>query len=603
MAFSPHDVVPDSPINNFATLNPLDVSLLGNGRVLENGNLKATHANAGTLVSIGVSRIDNIYFEFNINRLYSVTWGGSIDVKDNNNQKLLTVALRPSEIVFLNPDASVISSTATSAHSTSSVYAFFLTKDSTGGSVSIYRDGTLQASESLATVKDAAFLILKGNGTNTSNATIISYNFGQDPTFAGAKSPTTTYPDANGIGSFYYDPTAIDSEALALCTANLSDFTPDVDDDTPQDYFKAVDYLGDGNSSGATITTDMQPDFVWIKNRDATIAHILFDSVRGVSKVLQSNAFGAEYTDSNTLTDFGSSSFSVGSNDNAINQSGIKYIAWCWKAGGPPDLTTPKPFAKNGVQYETLSAANITAGTITPTAMSVNTDAGFSIVKWTGNGAALVDNTYQSIPTGLSGQLAFAIQKRTNTTGNWHTYHKNCSVAHTYWSAHTYLNSTLGEQIGSGYDSQVFKYTHSNGLCEFQNGDLNNVSGSEYISYFFEEVENYSKFGSYVGNGLADGPFVYCGFRPAWVMIKKYEGGTDRSWLILDSTRDDYNPCDSRLFPNTAAAEFGSEYNSIDILSNGFKPIIASYEANESSGHKYIYAAFSEQPFNYANAR
>jgi hypothetical protein len=465
--------------------------------------------------------------------------------------------------------------------------------------------------------------------------TIDIINFGQDPTFGGNKNTPATVningtnvtgpfaPSGTAAGTaglFYYPPPA---GAKALCTANLPDFTPDVTGDTPQDYFKAVIW-GGNNQSGRQIDTDgigkgtgFQPDIVWVAIRSGqSSVQTITDSVRQVDSILSPNGtysvntFDASWRSSyGQITIFNSTGFQVNkgsATSSNFNSSNEQYVAWCWKAGGAPtadNTATSGAMTANSVSLNGTLQSNYTpAGspTIYPKRMSINTDAGFSIVKWTGNGATLADNTYQSIPTGLSGKLAFAIQKRTNTTGNWHTYHKNCSVAHTYWSAHTYLNSTLVEQIGSGYDSQVFKYTHSNGLCEFQNGDSNNVSGSEYISYFFEEVDGYSKFGSYTGNGSADGPFVYCGFRPAFVMIKEID--TAQSWFMYDSSRDLYNPSFHTLLANQSAIEETSHNYDLDILSNGWKLRNNNFRVNDTST-TYIFMAFAEQPFNYATAR
>jgi hypothetical protein len=612
MAFSTHDIVSDSPTNNFCTLNPLDVSILANGRLLENGNLKATQANAGTLVSIGVSSIDNIYFEFNINRLYSSTWGGNIEVRDNNNQLLLTVSLRPSEIVFLNPDSSVISSTTTSAHSTSSVYAFHLTKDSTGGTVSIYRDGTLQASESLATVRDAALLTPKGNGTNTSDATIISYNFGQDPTFAGNKNTPATVningtnvtgpfaPSGTAAGTaglFYYPPPA---GAKALCTANLPVMTPDVADDTPQDYFKCLTYSG--TYSQQDIAVGFKPDLVWAKSRTQTYGHMLYDTVRGQAH-LNSDTDDEEVSDTQ-LAFHSTDGFTVSASSGELNDTygaPNNYIAWCWKSAGSPSATddgtgvsgsaklVDTSGAASSTTCKSFKDAAVTAGAsnvICPSKMSINQAAGFSILQF-----SRIRASGQTVPHGLTSAPEFMILKEATTASTpWVVYHKNLSSAAYYLLLH--------DDIKEGSTNAYFNSTHPNSSV-FTLGDASTLD-TNVICYLWHSVEGYSKFGSYTGNGSADGTFVYCGFRPAFVMIKNTS--STGSWVIKDTSRDTYNPSGSTLLADTPDDDFGPGNTIIDILSNGWKCRSSSTYIN-TTNNNYIFMAFAEQPFKFSNAR
>ena len=635
MAFSTHDIVPDSPTNNFATLNPLapdtgdDFSMSeGNLRLYTVSSFASDGRNISTIpflpamgkIYIEVAKTTNAFaFGFsqgsNAFGLYGNT-GGNFEVFAGTNANgQLTWQYRSNSGDFPALNTSATEVIGVLIDFTNSQFKIKLA--STDYTYSFSHSSYINFSNT-----DNILLACNNGG----NAGYGNFNFGVDPTFAGnitLSGSYGTYSDANGIGSFYYDPTAIDSDALALCTANLPD--PDIDpavDDLPEDYFKCVKY--NGSNSGQTISVGIKPDLVWIKRRSNPSSHVLCDTVRGAQKIIYSDSTNSENTDggyANQLSSFHpTDGFTFNGTDTWANIGGQTYVAWCWKAGGAPSGSTSttgsaKRINTSGTQDDTSCSALASAAsaTITPTLMSINQKAGFSIVKWTGNGASLVDNTYQSIPTGLSGKLAFAIQKRTNTTGNWHTYHQNCSVAHTYWSAHLYLNGTYEQQIGSNYTSQVFKLTHSNGLCEMQNGDLNNVSGDEYISYFFEEVEGYSAFGSYIGNGSADGPFVYTGtgFKPAWVMIKSstYSTTTYTSWAIYDNARETYNPNNNVLYANKSINE-GYRGNAttaatdidVDFLSNGFKVRSNKAEINQDT-ETYIFAAFAEQPFKYANAR
>jgi len=630
---------PDSPTNNFCTLNPLDMA---NSPTISDGNLSYIHTTANLWATCRGS------LGFNSGRYY---WEG----RASGSSASLFGYCDNFNIYANGGDTNPTSTTSNLCVSWYGSVSQFNTE--TGTSYPWSGGGFGNTDVVMICVDyDLGYVWLGKNGTwvlsgdpdnnsnyvhtfsnsekitiypfaSASNNTGFYFNFGQDPTFGGTKTPSGgtnsdgSYPDKSdtGIGGFFYDPPA---GAKALCSANLPEMTPTVDDDTPQDYFKAVTYTGNGTSQSIT-GVGFQSDLVWIKSRSGTngnASHALYDSVRGVgaNKELTPDQSYAEGDGNSSQFGYVSTldvdGFSIGAGSASsiqINGSSTNYVAWCMKAGGAPtadNSNTSGAMTANSVSLNGTLQSNYTpAGspTIYPKRMSINTDAGFSIVKWTGNGAALVDNTYQSIPTGLSGQLAFAIQKRTDTTGNWHTYHKNCSVAHTYWSAHTYLNSTLDEQIGSGYDSQVFKYTHSNGLCEFQNGDGNNVSSGEYISYFFEEVEGYSKFGSYTGNGSADGPFIYCGFRPAWIMIKQSSSsGVENAWWITDSTRYEFNGDTSDALRANTADEENTSNSALmpDYLSNGFK-IRGTDTAVNLSASTYIFMAFAEQPFNYANAR
>jgi len=291
----------------------------------------------------------------------------------------------------------------------------------------------------------------------------------------------------------------------------------------------------------------------------------------------------------------GSNGFTLGT-DSAYNDSGSTYVAWCWKAGGAPDLTSSptKPFAKDGVQYETLSAANITAGTITPTAMSVNTDAGFSIVKWQAPNNTSLSNP--SIPHGLNKTPDFIIIKSLESLINWFIWHTSFSNPAANYNVLNDSSSTVTAGINIWGNSGP-----SNNLINFAPNSSaagTNYSDDNMIAYCWHSVEGYSKFGSYIGNGSTDGPFVYCGFRPAWIMIKRTD--TAAGWLILDSERDPFNVMDGQLYANGPDVESGGA--TADFVSNGFK-IRETGGGTNGTGSPYIFMAFAEQPFKFSNAR
>ena len=320
-------------------------------------------------------------------------------------------------------------------------------------------------------------------------------------------------------------------------------------------YMQAITYTGTGSTQ--TINVGFQPDLVWIKQRNGTAYHALFDSVRGATKVIQSNTTTAEQTFSTALTAFTSNGFTTGSSTDT-NQSGQSYVAWCWKAG-------------------TTSASN-TDGTITST-VSVGATQGFSVVTYT--------STTGTVGHGLGVAPSMIIMKPTNNTDQWTVGH----VGLPSWNYGLALNATSAQDANSGFWNNTAPTS-----TVFSQGSWN--SGFTKVAYCFAAVAGYSAFGSYTGNGSADGPFVYTGFRPKYVLIKRTD--TTDNWLMEDTSRSTYNQTAASLYPNLSNAE--DTGNPLDILSNGFKSRSASTTFNASSG-TYIYACFAENPLKYALAR
>jgi len=338
----------------------------------------------------------------------------------------------------------------------------------------------------------------------------------------------------------------------------------DIDD--PSAYFQtklytAADaYTFDGNS-------DLAPNWMWIKERNGTNEHNLFDSVRGTTIRLESSASAAEQTSSTTLTAFGSDGFTVG-NNGGTGQNGGNYVGWGWKAG----------------TSFTNDASATSVGNIDSQG-SVNQTAGFSIIKWSGNGS-----NDQQIAHGLGAAPAWWIVKRRNADVDWYTVHKS-----TIADYHDDYFLRLNENTILEGDNNVGTGVPTSSVFFVGNDTLSNASGGNYIAYLFAEKKGYSKFGSYIGNNDNDGAFVYLGFKPAFVLIKIIDTQTD-NWIMQDNKRNPFNLATSqRLRANTNGAEFSSS-NEIDLLSNGFKCHGADGEIN-GSGAKYIYMAFAEQPF------
>jgi len=343
------------------------------------------------------------------------------------------------------------------------------------------------------------------------------------------------------------------------------------------DYFNAVTWTGTGNSGRSITGVGFQPDFVWAKNRTNAYGHVLFDVLRGAGgdKELGSQVTGAEGYASTATYDYlsafntdGFTSTWSGSNFAAyFNNSGNNFVAWNWKANG--------------------AGVSNTAGSITST-VSANTTAGFSIVTYTGTGSAA------TIGHGLGVTPAMFIVKSRSTTGNWNVYHANQSA--TPQNGILYLNLTdafftLATWNNTAPTSSVFSINGS--------GYGVNNSSVTYVAYCFAPVAGYSAFGSYTGNGSSDGTFVFTGFRPRYLMMKST---SVESWELFDTSRSPYNQAVELLEANSDGAENTSSTSAIDILSNGFKQR-NTRAATNGSGTTYIYMAFAENPFKYANAR
>lgn len=368
----------------------------------------------------------------------------------------------------------------------------------------------------------------------------------------------------------------------ALCTQNLPTPTIGATSTTQAGkYFNPVLY--NGNSSGASVTgVGFQPDFVWMKCRSTARNHELLNAVTGGSSTLFSNLTNAEATDQR-ISSFNADGFTYTTNSNSAN-TGDTFAAWNWKGGG--------------------TGVSNTSGTITST-VSANTTAGFSIVTYTGNATQGA-----TVGHGLGVTPAMLIVKSRSLATDWVVQHKSAGTA----PSKLILNSTAAvtnsapEWNNAGgtptaFNSTVFTIGAS--------GYSVNNSGETYLAYVFAEVAGYSAFGSYVGNGVGfvgyDGPFVYTGFRPRYVLIKVASGSTDMGagkWCIYDAARNPYNVTNLLLYANRSDAEGnGSPYLDVDILSNGFKIRGGNFGEINGNGNTYIYAAFAENPFKYSLAR
>jgi len=331
--------------------------------------------------------------------------------------------------------------------------------------------------------------------------------------------------------------------------------------DNPHKFFNTVLYTGNGTTDHAITGVGFQPDWTWLKKRNNADDNILSDVVRGATKYLISNSTAVEGTYAEGFKSFDSDGFTLG-NANNTNQNTHTFVAWNWKA----DSST----SSNG------------NGSITST-VSVNTTAGFSIVSYTGTGSNA------TVGHGLGVAPSLIINKCRSATQNWATYHAGVGATKA-----VFLDGTDAATTSSSYFNDT---APTSSVFSVGNSGDTNKSSQTHISYCFAEKKGYSKFGVYEGQGGAGGqyPFIYTGFRPAFVITKRADTGGD-NWHTLDNKRDIDNPAEQVLQPNDSGAEATTSTSKIDFLSNGFK-LRGTGASINTSGLTYIYIAFAEHPF------
>ena len=698
------DVVPDSPTNNWCTINPLN-SLIG---TLSEGNLKAVTqvSGYGSQVATMGHTSGKCYWE--VIPVSNVSGAPVIGVVDETYDALNSGSAvgfligndGVDSIGYYSNGSSYVNGTANSSYGASytgdDIIGIALNLDD--NQITFYKNNSSQGAIS-HTFSGNNILPAVSDGTNSAAQTF-AFNFGQDSSFAGTKTPQGNSDD-NGKGNFYYSPP---SGFLALCAANLSD--PGIDPnegEEPEDYFNTLLYTGDGNSNqtiGSTSPHILQfnPGFVWVKSRSSNTGHhslgnrVIGDFFLNSNQPVDEYSFSAFNFNTNNTIDV-----PVSSNDYSMNTSSETYVAWNWLAGSstPTKTYTVKVVSDSGNKYrfddfatsavtldlqeggtytfdqsdssmsshpmklsETANGSHgggstyntgvtyqldgsevtesafvsgfssatsrkliITVAASAPTlyyfchyhsgmggqvntnstfgssnfsgsiqsTVSENTEAGFSIVSYTGTGTT----SQQTIGVGLSwsGKDKLVITKnRDDETYNWGV-NSNLLSANKVLSLNT-TNKDDQENSSHYITYETFGFRTYNGL------NILNLS-NDYIAYCFHSVDGYSKVGSYTGNGDADGVFVYTGFRPAWLMVKN--SGASHSWRLWDNKREPENLASKYLTPDSTSAE-GSINIDVDLLSNGFKMRNTNGSIN-ASGNSYIYLAFAEQPFKYSNAR
>ena len=551
-----YDAMTDVPtltsatVANYCVINPIDLFINIAGSV-SNGNLRfTTSASSGvdsaTTGTMGSSS-GSWYFEWTITQGSNNSTNAQLGILQNHTNTGFG-SYSCSLNFYTNGTTSSIykngSSVQTGLTACAETNVIGIAFDATNGTVQFYRNNVALGSQvtGLTSGNYVPFVYAQTEGLPGSRQYILDANFGQRP---------FTYTPPTGFNR--------------LNTYNLPDSTIK----KGNSYMDATLYTGNGTSQTITTASSFKPDLVWIKGRSFVDGHTLFDTVRGATISLSSNTTTADVTRTTALTAFTSTGFTVGS-DTLVNYNANTLVAWQWKAGQG-------------------STSSNTSGTITST-VSVNATAGFSVVTFTGNATA-----GSTVGHGLGVAPKFVIYKARNNGNDWWSYHVGLTSAAYAIQLNTTnaQNNTVNFFNSTAPSATVLTLGYWNNVTGF------NLSTQNYVAYCWAEIAGFSKFGSYTGNGSADGTFVYTGFRPKFLMWKRTDTGAT-NWNIIDTSRNTYNVTGESLEPNLSDA--GAVYTLLDILSNGFKNR-NTYTDTNASGGTYIYAAFAENPFKNSLAR
>tara|TARA_R100000742_G_C4277484_1_gene99403 strand:- start:384 stop:2939 length:2556 start_codon:yes stop_codon:yes gene_type:complete len=583
------NVFPDNPENNFATFNSLDKDAYnspteGNLRALTNGN------NGTQAVNFAVSS-GKWYFEVRNGSAGSGSLARMVGIMYEHSNIASTSYSDSNKFVYY-------SETGNKRNNSNASYGdswqddgdiIGVALDMDNGAIYFSKNGTWQNSATISeiqngTTTNAGFTSLSGTfkpfvaktgGTSTNDPHVA--NFGQDSTFGGEETATSN-SDKNGHGRFH---STVPNNFLALCSANLSEPTLGPNsDEQPDDHFEAFIYSGDANATRTISGFNFQADMMWNKTRNQSFQPRMYDSTRGNDKGALSASNGAESTHDifNGFTSDGFNTTTDGSAGDLLNYNGGTYVNWLWKA--------------NAGSTTTNDASSTGVGTI-DSVHQANTTAGFSIVTYTGTGS---DGTYAH---GLSSAPTLIFIADRDATVNWLAYHHESNATKGRYFLN--LNLTVA-QFDNGADG-YFKGTAPSSTLITTDDTSYNTSGNKFIAYCWHDVEGYSKFNTYTGNGSADGPYVHLGFSPALVALKRADSTGD--WNVIDTTRQKFN--DASGLPvlrwNLSAVEEDTNtmQGQIDVLSNGFK-VRSNHSSFNTSGATVIYMAWAKMPEKYSNA-
>ena len=566
---SPHTPVNDYPcfnwMNNYST--SVSFGSAGNSAVTSTANLTVA-------TDVLLPKTGKWYWEFKASTIAAQPMGGIANQSLNENNASTYCALYRTSGTLLYSSDSDGSPAETSSWGASygANDVIGVAYDADNRKLYFSKNGTFQNSGdptsgstgtgaiSISTANYGYDLvpIVRSNSSSTEGFKI---NFGQDPSFDDNEDVTTTYLDANGNGSFH---SAVPTGYLALCTQNLPE--PAIED--PRDHFLTKTYEG-GAYDEQPVKVGFRPDLVWIKNRSGQHSWSWCDSATH-GKYLKTNSTDGDAFSDDVFRGMGQLGFNIGS-ASRVNETNANVSAFSWKAGGPTYVTN-----NDGSTTSYVSA---------------NTTAGFSIIKYTGNGTAGA-----TVGHGLNSAPELIVCKLCDGNGfNWPVWHRdigtgkylewNTSEAYQNQSSYNMFNSTAPT------DSVITLGSQSN----------SNNNTNQFRIWAWHSVEGYSRIGSYQGNGVHDeGPYINTGFRPVWLMVKKYTSGTE-DWAIIDAAKNP-NTAHSQtiVWGNLDSAEQNNGINRLRFTSTGFKIYSTSADPRwNSDGARYIYMAFAEQPVKY----
>ena len=570
------DIMKDSPTTNFATLSAIDKKLSHGGTVNEGGLRFVNDGNdsrRGTLGAISGKWYAEFCPQTTVNGSNPIMFGimglnGKVDHDNMERAAFIYSDNGGNHGIHYNEAGSNGTDNVSDLVNIAVDDVLQLAWDMDSGKVWVGRNNTWLSSGDPANGSNPAHtMATTGNNPMTIGCDHagVSYqviiNTGSDSSFNGGKTAQGN-SDGNGVGDFYYTPP---SGFLALCQKNLAN--PGI---VPGDHFNIVTYSGNDADDRSITGVGFQPDWVWLKSRSNGLNHYLYDVIRGANYQLITNDTGGEANTADRMQAFESDGFQLGTS-NEVNGSSRTYVAWNWKGA-------------NGTATDTNGSINST--------VSANTAAGFSVVGYAGDGGV------DTIGHGLTqAPELIIIKNRTDDDTNWNAWHHKLSTNESFA-----LNSDNGESANGQYffgDNTNLTAPTSTVFTVGNNAQVNAAS-KNYIAYCWHSVEGYSKVGFHTGNANEDGPFVYTGFRPAWVMIKNADD--TQHWKIHDNKRDPHNLVHHDLNPNESGQEGSSTSNSLDFCATGFK-IRAVNSAHNGNGHNIVWLAFAETPAKYANAR
>ena len=541
------DISLDTPSNNFAVLSPITLRTVNSPTVVwSEGNTRATMPIYSEVYSNMYPRTGKWYYEvFVENEVYALTIYGAAPAMDSNRG---------------NTGGSI-------GYHSGNGYKYVLGSDSAYGAtftdgdivgvamnlddneVTFYKNNSSQGAISNQLTAGVGYGLMFADERNG----VAIVNFGQDSSFAGGKVAQGN-KDGNGKGDFFYAPP---TGFMAMCTSNLP--TPTITN--PEENFNTVLYTGTGSSNAIT-GVGFQPEMTMISERDESEAVAVVDILRGNTVEVNISAAAAQSDDAQKITAIGNDGFTVGTSA-AANQNGNAHVSYHWKFGG--------------------SGSSNTTGGINST-VSANTAAGMSIVKYEGTGNAA------TVGHGLGAVPKMMWIKNLGSSANWSFYHEGLGNTH-------HITQTDGIKVDAA--DRFNDTTPTSSVFSVGDSDETNKDGDDHIAYCFAQREGFSTIGTYIGNGNADGAFVYTGFRPAWVWIKN-PSSNSRENVIFDNKRNAYNLTNEGMSLRGYAET--TDYGTLDLTSTGFKLRASTNHTNEN-GVEIVYIAFAEIPAKYANAR